>query len=57
VLVLDDFTPARPGEPVWPPVHQGAVDALRLRYLTDPALVAVDLSLGDGGGVVLASRR
>ena len=57
VLVLDDFTPARPGEPVWPPTYRGAIDTLRLRYLTDPALVAVELSVGDGSGVVLATRR
>jgi predicted O-methyltransferase YrrM len=57
VLMLDDFTPPGPREPAWPPSYRGAVDTLRLRYLTDPALVAVDLQLDGGSGVVLATRR
>lgn len=48
-----DFTPS----PDWPPMYQGRLDTLRLRYVTDPALHAVELSLTDGGGVVLATRR
>ncbi len=53
VLVLDDFTPSTG----WPPTHEGAVDTLRVRYLTDPRLRAAELLLPDGGAVVVAARR
>ena len=53
LLVLDDFTP----DDGWPPRYAGEVDALRLRYLTHPALVAVPLAVRAGEGVLVAARR
>jgi predicted O-methyltransferase YrrM len=53
LLVLDDFTP----DDAWPPRYEGAVDALRVRYLTHPALVAVPLAVRAGEGVLVAARR
>ncbi|MBI4943617.1 MAG: class I SAM-dependent methyltransferase [Actinobacteria bacterium] len=53
VLVLDDLTPTDD----WPPLFEGQVDALRVRYLTHPALVAVPLAVTAAEGVVVAVRR
>jgi len=53
VLVLDDFTPSA----AWPPPYNGAVDDLRVLYLTHPQLVAVEVELGPGQGVIIATRR
>ena len=53
LLVLDDLTP----DDGWPPRFEGAVDALRVRYLTHPALVAVPLAVRAGEGVLVAARR
>lgn len=53
LLVLDDLTP----DDGWPPRFQGAVDALRVQYLTHPALVAVPLAVRAGEGVLVAARR
>lgn len=53
LLVLDDFTPTDD----WPPTFEGAVDALRVRYLTHPALVAAPLAVAAAEGVVVAVRR
>ena len=53
LLVLDDLTP----DDGWPPRYEGAVDALRVRYLTHPALVAVPLAVRAGEGVLVAARR
>jgi len=41
VLVLDDFTPSIG----WPPTYQGQVDQLRVRYLTDPRLLAAEVQV------------
>ena len=53
LLVLDDFT----ADHHWPPRHEGAVDTLRVRYLTHPALVAVGVVVRGSEGVVVAARR
>ncbi|WP_088288055.1 O-methyltransferase [Kineosporia sp. A_224] len=53
VLVLDDLTPTDD----WPPLYEGQVDTLRVRYLTHPALVAVPLAVAAAEGVVVAVRR
>ncbi|WP_088313917.1 O-methyltransferase [Kineosporia sp. R_H_3] len=53
VLVLDDLTPTDD----WPPTYEGQVDTLRVRYLTHPALVAVQLAVAAAEGVVVAVRR
>ncbi|MGA5820982.1 O-methyltransferase [Kitasatospora sp. NPDC094028] len=53
LLVLDDFTPS----PHWPPRFEGAVDELRLRYLTHPALEAAEVLTTPTSAAVLATRR
>ncbi len=53
VLVLDDFTPSAG----WPPVFEGEVDELRLRYLTHPALVATEVLTTARTSAVIAVRR
>ncbi|MEN3305763.1 MAG: hypothetical protein V7603_1965 [Micromonosporaceae bacterium] len=53
ILVLDDFAPADS----WPPRYRDSADELRLRYLTHPALSAVELQVEPDMAVVLAVRR
>jgi hypothetical protein len=53
VLVLDDFTPS----PGWPPRFAGAVDELRMFYLTHPALHATEVPITSTESAVLAVRR
>lgn len=52
MLVLDDFTPST----AWPPLYEGAVDELRLTYLTHPRLSATEVSVAPDQAVVLATR-
>lgn len=53
VLVLDDFTPAAG----WPPSFDGAVDELRVFYLTHPALATVEVLTTPTASAVVAVRR
>ncbi|WP_405775454.1 class I SAM-dependent methyltransferase [Streptomyces sp. NBC_01390] len=53
VLVLDDFTPSSG----WPPRFAGAVDELRMFYLTHPALHATEVLTTSTESAVLAVRR
>ncbi|MFE6524933.1 O-methyltransferase [Streptomyces sp. NPDC057794] len=53
LLVLDDFTPS----PHWPPRFGGAVDELRLFYLTHPALEATEVLTTPTSSAVVAARR
>lgn len=53
LLILDDFTPS----PHWPPRFEGAVDELRLGYLTHPALEATEILTTPGSSATLAVRR
>ncbi len=53
VLVLDDFTPS----PDWPPRFGGAVDDLRLFYLTHPDLHATEVLTTPGSSALIAVRR
>lgn len=52
-LVLDDFSPTDD----WPPRYDGEIDALRVRYLTDPRLVATCVAVSVREAVVVAVRR
>lgn len=52
VLVLDDFTPSDR----WPPRFDGAVDELRVFYLTHPALAAAEVLTTPSTSVVVATR-
>jgi predicted O-methyltransferase YrrM len=52
VLVLDDFTPSAS----WPPMYDGAVDHLRVLYLTHHLLHAVEIVTGPGQAAILAAR-
>ena len=51
LLVLDDFTPTTE----WPPRYHGEIDE-RLRYLTDPRLLAVELQVAQDQAVIVAAR-
>ncbi|MFF5367741.1 O-methyltransferase [Streptomyces sp. NPDC013187] len=53
ILVLDDFTPSAE----WPPRFEGAVDELRLFYLTHPDLDATEVLTTPTGSAVVAARR
>lgn len=53
ILVLDDFTPST----AWPPLYDGAVDDLRVLYLTHPKLVAVEVMTGPDQSAVIGARR
>lgn len=53
VLVLDDFTPST----TWPPIFNGAIDDLRILYLTHPKLLAVEVITGPGQSAVIGARR
>jgi predicted O-methyltransferase YrrM len=53
VLVLDDFTP--PAD--WPPRLDGAVDELRLFYLTHPALATTEVLTTPTTSAVVAVRQ
>ncbi|WP_242548801.1 hypothetical protein [Streptomyces albidoflavus] len=53
LLVLDDFTPS----PDWPPRFKGAVDHLRLHYLTHPSLDATEVLTTPDSSAVVATRR
>ncbi|MGN6333446.1 MAG: O-methyltransferase [Motilibacteraceae bacterium] len=53
MLVLDDFAPSTS----WPPMYEGAVDELRLTYLTHPRLSATQVSAAPDHAVVLGTRR
>ncbi|MGP4111293.1 O-methyltransferase [Streptomyces sp. 4N509B] len=50
-VVVDDFTPARPG--VWPPRHEGEPDRARLHWLNHPSLRSVELRLAPGLAAVV----
>ncbi|MFG2805961.1 O-methyltransferase [Streptomyces sp. DT199] len=53
ILVLDDFTPSAE----WPPRFEGAVDELRLFYLTHPELDATEVLTTPTSSAVVAARR
>jgi predicted O-methyltransferase YrrM len=53
ILVLDDFTPS----PAWPPLHEGAVDELRLAWLTDERLVCQEVQVAVDHSVLLTVRK
>ncbi len=53
VLVLDDFTPSAS----WPPLFEGAVDDLRVWYLTHPLLVSAEVQVGPGQANLVCTRR
>ncbi|MET9134507.1 O-methyltransferase [Streptomyces antibioticus] len=53
LLILDDFTPSTH----WPPRFGGAVDELRLFYLTHPALEATEVLTTPVSSAVVAARR
>ena len=53
VLVLDDFTPSSG----WPPTYQGQLDQLRIRYLTDPRLLAAEVQVSPTQTVIVATRH
>jgi predicted O-methyltransferase YrrM len=53
ILVLDDFAPQH----TWPPMYDGAVDELRVTYLTHPAVVATEVQLTPSAAAVVAVRR
>ena len=53
LLVLDDFTPCSS----WPPLHDGRLDALRLRYLCHEKLVATQVAVSPEETCILAARR
>jgi len=53
LLVLDDFTPST----TWPPIYNGAIDDLRILYLTHPRLLAVEVTTGPGQSAVICARR
>jgi predicted O-methyltransferase YrrM len=52
VVVLDDVT----ASDRWPPVFAGAVDQLRLAWLTDDRFVATEVGTGPGVVAIVASR-
>jgi len=52
VLILDDFTPS----PHWPPRFDGAVDELRLFYLTHPRLSATEVQTTPTSSALIAAR-
>jgi predicted O-methyltransferase YrrM len=52
-VVNDDFTPMTE----WPPIHEGAVDAERLAWLTHPDLLATELRLAPDFCTLVATRR
>ncbi|MET7486644.1 class I SAM-dependent methyltransferase [Streptomyces sp. NPDC005538] len=53
LLILDDFTPS----PHWPPRLGDEVDALRVRYLTHPALDATEVLTTPASSAIVAARR
>ncbi|WP_405061183.1 cytidine deaminase [Kribbella sp. NBC_01505] len=52
-VVNDDFTPITQ----WPPVHDGAVDAERLAWLTHPGLLATEIRVAPDLSTIVATRR
>jgi predicted O-methyltransferase YrrM len=52
-LVIDDFTPLTS----WPPVHRGAVDLSRVRWLQHPDLLATEVVLCPEMSVIVGVRR
>lgn len=54
VLVLDDFTPSASE---WPPFFDGAVDQLRMLYLTHPDLLAAEVLTTPTASVLIGVRR
>jgi predicted O-methyltransferase YrrM len=52
-VVVDDFTPATS----WPPLHDGVLDAGRLRWLEHPDLRAAELRLAGDLSTVVGVRR
>jgi predicted O-methyltransferase YrrM len=52
-LVIDDLTPAE----AWPPRFAGAVDTVRMHWLTHPGLDAAELRLAPDLAALVATRR
>ena len=53
LLVMDDFTPSE----AWPPTYAGAVDEVRLMWLTHPLLLATEIRTEPGLCAIVARRR
>lgn len=53
LVILDDFTPVDK----WPPEWQGQPDRVRDRWLTDPAILAVEIRTDEAHSVLLAVRK
>jgi predicted O-methyltransferase YrrM len=52
VLIMDDFTPAT----AWPPRFEGAIDELRVFYLSHPKLAAAEVLTTATTSAVIATR-
>ncbi len=53
LVVLADFTPCSSG----PPVHEGRVDVLRERWLTDERFTTVEVMVAPDASVLIATKR
>ncbi len=53
IVVLDEFEPS----PVWPPIVDGVVDAVREQWLTDERFTAVEMLIDADASLVIAVRK